>query len=195
MRKTLLVLGTVFAAMWTSVASAGVVNGNFDTGDFTGWTVTGNGIGIDSVFPKTPCCDASFAASPTDANIGVLSQSIATTPGIAAAIHFNLMDESGLFGNEFTVNFGNFSQVITGNLAAFSYAPFSFSVPGADITANSTLLSFKGVNDQAAWNLDDVSVVTRVVSVPEPASGLLFGVALLGMITGRRRARRNGSAM
>jgi len=189
MRKSLFVLGTMLATMWSSLASAGLVNGNFDTGDFTGWSVAGDGIGIDTTFPNLPCCDAAFSALSTDPNIGVLSQSIATTPGSGVTIKFQLLDEAGSFGNTFTVTFGTFSQDITGDLAAFAYTPFSLSVPAADITDISTLLSFQGTNDQAAWNLDDVSV--SPAAIPEPASLGIFGVALLGMFSSRRRVRRN----
>jgi len=176
--------------MWSSLASAGLVNGNFDTGDFTGWSVSGNGIGIDTTFFKSPCCDAAFSALPTDANIGVLSQSVATTPGQGAKIKFQLLDEAGSFGNTFTVTFGTFSQDITGDLAAFAYTPFTLAIPSADISGISTLLSLSGSNDQAAWNLDNVSVTIGAVGIPEPASLGIFGVALLGMFSARRRARR-----
>jgi len=65
----------------------------------------------------------------------------------------------------------------------------TLKVPGADITSTSSILSFQGLNDNAAWNLDDVSL--EAFAIPEPSSALLLSCAvalLLGMAS-RRRAR------
>jgi PEP-CTERM motif len=189
MYNFLKVLCAVGITVWSSAASANLVtNGGFDTGNFSSWTVNGNGISIDSFFAASPCCDAAFGAGSNDPNPGTLSQTLLTMPGHAYAIKLSLMDESGTFTNTFTVNFGNFSQTITGDLAPFAMTKFVLNVAAADVTNVNTDLVFQGINDNAAWNLDNVAVVSN--AVPEPSSALILGVGLLGLLSMPRLLRR-----
>ena len=163
-----------------------VANPGFETGDFTGWTVTGDGIGIDTVFPNTGNFDAFFSALTTDPNPGVLSQMLATTASQSYILSFALLDEAGFSGDTFTVTLGGFTAVITGDQAAppgnlpSGYTAEMFAVPSADIAGDDTL-AFQGLNDLASgidWNLDDVSV-TAAAAVPEPPTMALLAIALL----------------
>jgi hypothetical protein len=138
-----------------------------------GWTITGDGISIDSTFSYTGTYDIAFGATASDPSPGKLSQLIATTHGQAYNLSFALVDEIGQSTDTFTVTLGGFSQTITGDQAPFSYTTETFVVPGADITGASTALSFVGINNIADWNLDDVSVTA--VAIPEPPTMLLFG--------------------
>ena len=163
-----------------------VTNGSFATGDFTGWTnPAGSGIVIDDTFAAPgDTYDAAFTGT------GTLSQSIATVPGTSFTLAFSLLDESGYFGDTFTVGFGGFSTTITGDTAA-SYTTESFVVPASDITGSSTTLSFSGMNLSTDWNLDDVSVTeTGAAAIPEPPvdAPLLTGALGLMMLGYRRRA-------
>jgi hypothetical protein len=101
----------------------------------------------------------------------MLSQAIATTVGQNYTLTFFVVDESGFPLNTFTVSYGGFTDTITGDEAPFAYTQESFTVPGAGL-AN---LVFEGVNDIAAWNLDDVSLNPQA---PEPAADVLLGTAL-----------------
>jgi hypothetical protein len=183
---------------------AGAVNlvanpGFEDSTPFNGWTVNGDGILLDNAFPNSGLYDAAFAAPSTDPDPGVLSQVLTTTPGQSYVVSFALLDEAGSFGDTFTVTFGGFSQTITGDQAASpgtnpssGYTSFSFTTLSTDITAAATTLSFTGVNDPAAWNLDDVSVAVPapVAGVPEPSTWamMLLGFGGLGF-AGYRRSR------
>jgi hypothetical protein len=186
----MIAMGAALAAILAVQAHAQLVtNGGFETGDFTGWSNTGDGIDIDAVFPNSGSFDAAFTTSSDDQNPGVLSQSIATTPGQSYVLDFAVVDESGQTFNSFTTNFGGFSSTITGDQAAFAYVAESFTIPAADITGTSTTLSFEGINDIAAWNLDDVSL-SLPGAVPEPAAWalMLAGFGLLGAALRRRSA-------
>lgn len=188
----------VAAVSGPAVAANLVLNPGFETGDFTDWTVTGDGISIDTVFPNTGCCDAAFSATTTDPNAGVLSQTLSTSPGQVYTLSFALLDEAGFSGNSLTVQFGGFSATITGDMAAppgdlpSLYTAETFTVPGADIVGGSTVLAFKGLSDPISginWNLDDASVTA--VATPELSTWALLVVAFACL--GIRRQLKNWS--
>ena len=150
------------------------------------WSSNGSGIVVDTSFANTGTYDVAFGASPLDPSPGTLSQSITTVPATSYNLSFAILDEIGNSNDTFTVNFGTFSATITGNQAP-GYVIENFTVLGSAITGTSTLLSFQGLNVDAAWNLDDVSITTA--TIPEPAGASLLGVlALSGLVlTSRRR--------
>jgi hypothetical protein len=118
-----------------------VLNPGFETGDFTGWSVTGDGILIDNVFPNTGLYDAAFSALTTDSDPGVLSQVLTTSPGLSYTISFALLDEAGFSGDSFIVQFGGYTTTVTGDMAAppgdlpSLYTAFSFTAPSATLLA------------------------------------------------------------
>jgi hypothetical protein len=152
-----------------------------------GWTITGDGVSIDTVFPHTGTYDIAFATPSTDPDVGMLSQAITTTVGQNYTLTFFVVDESGFSLDTFTVSYGTFTDTITGDEAPFAYTEESFTVPGAG-AAN---LVFEGINDIAAWNLDDVSVM-QAVPAPEPAGGTVLGTGVILWLefVRRRRLRR-----
>jgi hypothetical protein len=138
-----------------------------------GWTITGDGVSIDTAFPHTGNYDIALATGSTDSNVGMLSQSITTTVGQNYTLTFFVVDEAANVLDTFTVSYGGFTATLTGDEAPAAYTEESFTVPGAG-AAN---LVFQGINDPAAWNLDDVSL--NLQSTPEPAAGALLGTALI----------------
>jgi hypothetical protein len=185
---SLFILGlalTVFAGQsaWADLVS----NGNFATGDFTGWDNSDGSIVIDRAFaPVGDTYDAAFTGD------GILSQNLATTASQEYTLSFSLFDEAGFVLDTFTVNFGAFSATITGDAAADPYQTAVFDILGSDITTATTTLSFQGFNALSAdWNLDDVSVVpvSIVTAVPEPATGAILAGAMLMVVVFRHGGR------
>jgi hypothetical protein len=184
-QSSLLFLGLVLTALAGQPVMAGtnlVTNGNFATGDFTGWSPSDGSIVIDNAFPPPPdSFDAAFNGN------GILSQLIPTTSGTAYTLSFSLQDQAGFILDTFTVSFGGFSTTIIGDTAP-SYQSEAFAIPGSDITGSSTTLSFQGANPSGqSWNLDDVSVVAA--AVPEAPTGAILGGAVLMILSLRLRGR------
>ena len=129
-------------------------------------------------------------------NPGILSQSIATTPGQAYTLSFALLDQNALQGAEsFVVTFGGFSDTILGtSLNTAAYTSLVLTIGASNVTSTSTALSFQGLQDSAtaspAFNLDDVTRTANIAAVPEPSGiALLAGaVAMLAAGVSRRRA-------
>jgi len=185
-------LGLVLAAgvalaglAWQPARAANlVVNGDFGTGDFTGWAQPIDpSIVIDTAFaPPLDSFDAMFTGG------GTLSQLIPTTAGKGYALSFSLLDEAAFFLDTFTVSFGGFSTTIAGDTAA-SYQPEVFDIPGADVTGASTTLSFQGTSLQA-WNLADVTL--SQTAIPEAPAGAILAAGVLMTLSLYRRGRLAG---
>jgi hypothetical protein len=161
-RRVLSALVALIACIVTpGYATAGIVtNGGFETGDFTGWTLSGNTdfVGVTTGIAHTGDYAAYFGS---DGSLGFLSQNLATTAGTSYELNFFLASD-GQTPSEFDVTFGGatFSQ---NDLALSSYTSESFILTA---TGSSTLLQFGFRDDNGFLNLDDVSVN----SVPEPES-------------------------
>ena len=167
-----------------------IVNGGFETGDFTGWTVTGDAAtyGVDGSNPHSGNFNAFFGQPANDgAGKTLLMQAVTTTPGLSYVLDFYLMSEDPGISNpsEFSVQFG--STVLTDQVdhPPFTYHEFQYTVVA---TANVTILTFAFSNDNAFFDLDDVSL--RAVPEPSSLACLAIGVVVLGWYRWRKRSVR-----
>ena len=163
-----------------------VTNGDFETGDFTGWTVTpaatNSLIFVTNLPPAHDTQGAAFAAYGSD--FDSISQSLATTPGNFYDLSFFYeVQNLGSPDNEFKVFF-NGILVFDNPNAIPGFGTFTFT--NLQATSSSTILEFQGRNPPSYDFLDDVTVTAR----PVPDTGtsiLLFSIGLLGLV-GLRRA-------
>ena len=157
-----------------ALASNLVVNGGFETGDFTGWSIVSGsptvlcGQGIQ----HSGNCAAALYSS-------VIQQDVPTTAGGLYTLDFWVQNQNGAL----TVDW-NGSQILSAPQGEFpTYTEEVFSNLAA--TTNSTALQFTDGDVPQGAYLDDVIVTAQA---PEPASSLLLvsGFCLLAL---RRRAR------
>ena len=164
-----------------------VTNGGFETGDFTGWTQTGNttfnGVQAPGPGPTVHSGNASAFFGPVG-SVGGISQNLATTPGTQYRIDLFLLPDGGT-PSAFSVTFGGTTLTSLTNLAASSsFIEFTFL---AIATSANTVLGLNFRDDPGFMFLDDVSVN----QVPLPAALPLFatGLGAFGLLSWRRKRK------
>lgn len=190
--KNILKTAALAFALVTSGAHAALVNGNFETGDLTGYTVSQDGIGyvgVDYVSPNSGSFAAFFAGTDPRAQ-DTLSQTLDTEVGSLYSVRFFLQNEFDANpDNMFTVRFGDTVLLSLVNDAGFAYKEFVTEVVA---TASRTSLSFTGYNAPTAYDLDDIAVARiepAPTDVPEPGTAALLGLGFAGIVGLRRKAR------
>jgi hypothetical protein len=192
-------IGIALLAALLPVAAAAqnlVVNGNFETGDFTGYTTSGDiHVGRFGTAGGTSSYVA-YTTTPFLPGIlppAVFTQALATQTGTPYRIDF-LGGGSGagisstgfrieiLFGG---VSIFNQNLVVPGASDNFTLRPISILTPAA--TGASTELTFRMYASSGTTAVDNIAVV----ATPEPATVALLATGLLG-VAGTARRRRVG---
>jgi hypothetical protein len=185
---------TLACAMATPAAFAAnnlVLNGDFDTGNFSNWIQSGETdqqfIGPDTSGSATPHAGNVFADGAYQ-QLGYISQAIATTPGAKYTLTFDLQIQNYYGGPTAQTE----SQAWFGNTMVFEQTNIahdwvSYTISNLKASGASTVLKF-GNQSAADYNwMDNVTLV--MTAVPEPDAALMFtaGLTLLAW-TRRRRA-------
>jgi hypothetical protein len=173
----------------TAGAASIVVNGGFETGDFTGWTQSGN-TGFNGVQCPGPSatvaqgnCSAFFGPV---GSTGTISQTLTTIVGQSYDIRFAFLPDGGN-PSSFSALFDGFTLLSATNPPASSSFQFLSFVRTANST--STNLSFTFRDDPGFLFLDAVSVEA---AVPEPMTLSLVGLGLgcARLLQSKRKSNR-----
>jgi hypothetical protein len=134
-----------------------VQNGGFETGDFTGWTQSGNIDGYETIVT-----DAAFVHSGSyGAKLGpggalyYLSQTLPTAPGQLYLVNFWVVNYNGAGPNEFLADWGGTNLFDQVDMGTDGWLDMQYLVTA---TATSTTLQFGFRNDPYYFAFDDVSV-------------------------------------
>jgi hypothetical protein len=160
-----------------------ITNGDFETGDFTGWTT--NAVSFPMYIVTNPVNSGSYAAQIAGYSYGpdTLSQGITTTPGLTYILSFARFQSIGDPVISLDVTWDGTTVFSEFNPGAQPFQTFSASVVG---TGFDTLV-FTSANDPGYTYLDDVSLTPT----PEPALYGLLGFGLSALAYSRRSARIN----
>ncbi len=156
-------------ALTPAAQANSVTNGSFETGDFTGWMLSGNTgfTGVDhgtTGFAPGPQSGSFGAFFGPVGSLGFLSQSVATVPGASYNLTFSLASD-GLTPNEFQVSWNGNAILDQINLPSFGYTQ-------------------EGVSNLLA------TVYVGAGAVPEPTTLLLWGATMTGLALARWRRRQ-----
>jgi hypothetical protein len=149
-----------------------VVNGNFATDSFSGWTLGGNDA-PDPVYGPQIYINTTgeggsthAAAMGSSGSNGTISQTIATTPGQTYTLSFWLESQSS-GPNDFSAIWNGQTLLSLSNAAAFGYTEYTYTVTA---TSSSTVLEFAARQDPSHWDLDNISLTANGTSSSTPTA-------------------------
>ena len=181
--------GALLCGATAAQAAPTVVNGGFESGDFSGWSlIEDQGYNaVDTGSQHSGDYSAFFGETGAPASI---AQTLATETGHTYAVTFWLSNLGGSVNNTSTQN--TFQMLIDGGAlvsindkSATGYTEYQLDFKAASAATN---LAFSFHHDETFWLLDDVSIRDVTSPVPEPSTVvmMLLGLGALALRLQRR---------
>ena len=143
------------------ILPATIVNGGFETGDFTAWTPSGN-FSLTDVTKTGYVHSGRFGAQLGPiGSLGYLSQPVATSAGTAYLLSFWLDTPDGETPSEFQVFWNGTTLFDQTNLPAIGWTNIQLRVTAT----GAATVQFGFRNDNSYFGLDDISLVALVQPV------------------------------
>jgi len=155
-----------------------VQNGDFETGDLTNWTLSG-----DPTWNLVGFRDVSYVMQFGSSDLSTLTQTLTTVPGQTYDFHFDLAVEAGTDASSvFQANWNGSPVLNITDMTSHWLTPNDFTVTATDTT---TAIQFEAQNTQSFFSIDNVTVDP----VPEPATWALI-MSGFGMLFAFQRRHR-----
>ena len=171
------------------IGQSALQNGGFETGDFSGWTLNGDGgsganvtNGVvsatytDSIGDNYVHSGSWGAALGQYGSVATLTQTIPTAIGQRYLLSLWLENPTNLTKEVFAVSWGGTNIYSVTNPPQFGWSNYTWVVTAS--TTN-TLLRFTAENDQDYFGLDDISLIPvpapNVTSLNRSTTGISFG--------------------
>ncbi|MGA2748591.1 MAG: PKD domain-containing protein [Verrucomicrobiota bacterium] len=160
-------IGPSITALAAPYYSGLVLNGGFETGDFTDWILSGgdpvdNFVDDGSQSGISPYSGDYLAALGSSGSLSYLSQTLATKAGARYWVSLWLDSPDGETPNEFLVSWNGNTLFDEANIAAIGWTNLQFSVSA---TGASTVLEFGFEDDISYLGLDDIGVFRAEPSI------------------------------
>jgi len=143
-----------------------VQNGGFETGDFSGWTVTGNtsltAVATNAIAVHSGAYGAQFGAGGSPC---LLSQTLPTVPGAVYLISIWLDSPDGQSPNEFLAEWDGNVIFNGADLGEFGWTNLQFTVTA---TNSNAVFEFGAQDDPSYLALDDITVTGYTNSAAPP---------------------------
>jgi hypothetical protein len=161
-----------------------IVNGDFQTGNFTGWTKSGNTSLSDIVANSITSNHTSVWRSGATGSLAYISQNVVTVTGATYSFGFdvhNIATSNSIFE-------AYFDNVLVAGFTNVQHNWTHFQFDNLIASSDLTMIKFGARNDPNFTRLDNVNMdlVQLPAEVPEPGSIAML-LAGLGLLAASRR--------